>query len=85
MSRDRLLFVTSDEYCEMLLSVPQVFCFEICVQVRRMLKLVVREVTVMARGAETLVVANKIVVNTKTAPGQFRLRKRPPWNRYAGL
>ena len=34
-----------------------------------MLTLVVREVTVMAGGAETLVVANKIVVNTKTAPG----------------
>jgi hypothetical protein len=53
----------------MLLSVSQVPCFEMCVQVRRMLRLVVREVTVMAGGAETLVVANKIVVNTKTAPG----------------
>ena len=50
----------------MLLSVPQDSCFEIRVQARLMLTFVVREATVMAGGAETLVVANKIVVNTKS-------------------
>jgi hypothetical protein len=83
MSRDRLLFVTTGG---ILLSALQVRCFEISVEVRRMLEFVVQEVTVMAGGTKTLSspIRSSIMLRLRPRPVFPGLRKRPLWNRYAG-